>query len=285
MNQATTWLVLGGGGLLVAGSSIAFGLAMRPTGPLGVAIERYITRLDGECRFQCYAMDGRQLFARHIGALVLAIAACVVLRETMLWLLPPLLLLAPLLVLRILRKKRVERIEQQIDGWLLILSNMLKTAGGLADALAASVDLIRPPLRQELDQVLKEVRLGATLDDALRQMAARVKSSTLAAVVTVLLVGRRTGGELPALLETAAASLREMQRLDGVIRSKTAEGRMQVIVLAAAPIAAYIGFKFVDPHFFDPLFGSLIGYCVLGAAVVLWILALIAARKILNVDY
>ncbi len=203
----------------------------------------------------------------------------------MLWLLPPLLLLAPVLVLRILRKKRVERIDAQLDGWLLILANMLKTAGGLGDALAASVDLIRAPLRQELDQVLKEVRLGATLDDALRALAARVKSSTLAAVVTVLLVGRRTGGELPALLETAAASLREMARLEGVIRSKTAEGACRSSSWPRAPIAAYFGFKFMDPHFFDPLFGSLIGYCIFGVAVVLWLLALFTARKILNVDY
>lgn len=285
MNDATTWMVLGGGAMLVAGASIGFGLAMRPTGPLGKAVDGYIRKLDGECRFQCWPMDGRQMFARQIGAIVLSIVLCVLLQEAMLWLLPPLLLLGPVLALRIMRKKRVERIEAQLDGWLLILSNMLKTAGALGDAMAGSVDLIRPPLRQELDQVLKEIRLGATIEDALRQLAARVKSSTVAAVVTVLLVGRRTGGELPALLETAAASLREMARLDGVIRSKTAEGRMQVIVLGAAPIAAYIGFKFMDPHFFDPLFASLMGYCIIGTAVVLWLLAIFTARKILNVDY
>jgi tight adherence protein B len=285
VNETTTYLVLGGGGLLVAGASIAFGVALRPTGPLGKALGRYILKLDGECRFQCWPMDGRQMFARQLGAIVLSIVACVVLEETLLWILPPAILLGPVLALRIMRKKRVERIDAQLDGWLLILSNMLKTSGGLADSMAASVDLIRAPLRQELDQLLKEVRLGATLDDALRQMAARVKSSTLGAVVTVLLVGRRTGGELPALLETAAASLREMARLEGVIRTKTAEGRMQVIVLAIAPLGAYFGFKFMDPHFFDPLTESLMGYCIVGVSIVLWALALYTARKILNVDY
>ena len=285
MNETTTYLVLGGGGLLVAGASIAFGVALRPTGPLGKAVGRYITKLDGECRFQCWAMDGRQMFARQIGAIVLSIVACVLMQETLLWVLPPLFLLGPVLALRIMRKKRVERIDAQLDGWLLILSNMLKTSGGLADSMAASVDLIRAPLRQELDQLLKEVRLGATLDDALRQMAARVKSSTLGAVVTVLLVGKRTGGELPALLETAAASLREMARLEGVIRTKTAEGRMQVVVLAVAPLGAYFGFKLMDPHFFDPLTESLIGYSIIGLSIVLWLLALYTARKILNVDY
>ncbi|HWM87273.1 MAG TPA: type II secretion system F family protein [Kofleriaceae bacterium] len=285
MNVPVAWLVFGGGALLVIGGSAAFGFALRPSGPLGKLITRYIARLDGECRFQCYSIDGRQFFARQVAGLILAVIACVAIEERMLWILPVLLIPGPWFVLRRLRKKRIERIEAQLDGWLLVLSNMLKTTGGLSDALAASIDLVRAPLRQELDQVLKEVRLGATLDDALRQTAERVRSSTLAAVVTILLVGRRTGGELPGLLESAAAALREMARLEGVIRSKTAEGKIQVLVLGCAPIAAFFGFRMMDPNFFDPLFGSLLGYCVLGAGVALWLLALYSARKILNVDY
>ena len=285
LNLPTTTLAYLGGGMLVAGGSLAFGLSLRPTGALGKALARYIARLDAECRFQCYAMDGRQMFIRQVGAIVLGIIACVSMQAGMMWAVPPLLVVGPVFALRILRKKRIERIEAQLDGWLLILANMLKTAGGLGDAMLGSAELIRPPLRQELDQVLKEVRLGATLEDALRMMAARVKSTTLATVVTLLLVGRRTGGELPGLLETASAALREMARLDGVIRSKTAEGRMQAIVLGAAPAAAFIGFRLVDPHFFDPLFNSLLGYCILGAAGVLWIVALYTTRRILNVDY
>jgi tight adherence protein B len=280
-----TWLVYGGGALLIAGVSAAFGLALRPTGPLGRAVARYIGRLDAEARFQFYTIDGRGLFARQLGALVLAVFACVVFEQGYLWLLPALVVIGPILYLRRARKKRVERIEGQLDGWLLIVANMLKTAGGLGDALLASVELIRAPLRQELDRTLKEVHLGATLEDGLRQMAERVKSSILAAVVTLLVVGRRTGGELPALLESSAAALREMARLEGVIRAKTAEGRMQVIVLACIPIGVVVAIHFIDPAFFDPLTQSLLGYALIGGAVVLWLMALASARKILKIDF
>ena len=285
MNVPVEYLVYGGGGALVAGSSIAFGLALRPRAPLGRAVSRYVARLDAECRFQFYTIDGRELATRQLLAVVLSIVVCVWFEKIYLWLLPLAAAVLPYLILRRLRKKRIERIEQQLDGWLLVLANMLKTAGGLGDALAASADLVRPPIRQELDLTLKEVRLGATLDDALRQLGERVKSSTLAAVITLLVVGRRTGGELPVLLETAAAALREMARLDGVIRAKTAEGKVQVLVLALAPIAMVLTFRLIDPHFFDPLVESIMGYAILGAAIVLWMLALLTARKILNVDY
>ena len=285
MTVPATWLVYGGGALLIAGLSAAFGLSLRPSGSLGRLVARYVARLDAEARFQCYQIDGRKMFVRQLAGLVLSIGLCVAFDEGYMMLLPVLVVIGPFLYLKRARKKRIERIEQQLDGWLLIVANLLKTAGGLGDALIASVDLIRAPLRQELDQTLKEVHLGATLEDGLRQMAERVKGSTLAAVITLLVVGRRTGGELPGLLESAAAALREMARLEGVIRSKTAEGRMQVIVLACTPLAAFLAFRMVDPEFFDPLFGSLLGYAVLGGALVLWLMALLSARKILNVDY
>ncbi|HTE51997.1 MAG TPA: type II secretion system F family protein [Kofleriaceae bacterium] len=285
MSGTGDWLAYGGGIALVIGGSAAFGMAMRPTGPLGRAISRYVARLDAECRFQCYTIDGRQLLGRQLVFLALSIIVCIQMGQPLLWVLPPAVVFGPWFVLRRRRKKRIERIEAQLDGWLQILSNLLRAAGGLGDALAASADLIRAPLRQELDRSLKEIRLGATLDEALRQMGERIKSSTVAAVITLLVVGRRTGGEMPALLESAAAALREMARLEGVIRAKTADGRMQTLVLAAAPIAAVMGFRLVDPRFFDPLVQSLFGYAVLGAAMVFWVMALLSARRILQVDY
>jgi tight adherence protein B len=283
--ETTMWLAYAGGGTLVLGTSVAFGLALRPTGPLGRMLARYVAKLDAECRFQCYAIDGTQFLHRQVAAVAAAIVLCVVADSRYLWLVPPLAVVAPYFVLRWLRKRRILRIEAQLDGWLLILANLLKTTGGLGDALAYSADLVRAPLRQELDQVLKEIRLGATVDDALRQVAERVKSPILAAVVTLLLVGRRTGGELPGLLETAASALREMARLEGVIRTKTAEGRIQTIVLGVAPWAIYFGFQLLDPHYFDPLYESFVGWIVLGSAIFLWGLALYAARKILRVDF
>jgi tight adherence protein B len=285
VNVPAAWLVYGGGAALVLGGSAAFGLAMRPEGPLGRALGRYVSRLDAECRFQFYRIDGKQMFERQLVSLVVAVAACVYVQSPLLWVLPLAAVLGPWLMLRRLRKKRIERIEQQLDGWLLVLANLLKAAGGLGDALAASADLVRAPLRQELDWALKEIRLGATLDDAFRQLGERVKSGVLAAVITLLVVGRRTGGELPVLLETAAAALREMARLEGVIRAKTSEGKMQVLVLASVPVGMVVLFRFIDPHFFDPLLESVLGYALIGASIVLWFLGLLAARKILNVDY
>jgi tight adherence protein B len=115
-------------------------------------------------------------------------------------------------------------------------------------------------------------------------MAARVNSRVVTSHIATLLVGRTTGGELPALLEQSAASLREMARLEGVVRTQTAQGRAQLVVLVAAPMVIVVAFRMVEPTFFEPLFDSPIGNLIAVAAVALWIGALVWARKVLDVD-
>jgi len=139
------WLAYGGGIALVIGGSAAFGMAMRPTGPLGRAISRYVARLDAECRFQCYTIDGRQLLGRQLVFLALSIIVCIQMGQPLLWVLPPAVVFGPWFVLRRRRKKRIERIEAQLDGWLQILSNLLRAAGGLGDACRSCPTFSAPP--------------------------------------------------------------------------------------------------------------------------------------------
>jgi tight adherence protein B len=102
--------------------------------------------------------------------------------------------------------------------------------------------------------------------------------------MATLLIGRQTGGDLPKILERSAATLREMARLEGVVRTKTAEGKSQAWVLGAMPFVMVIVLQSMDPNWLKPLWTSFIGYVLMFAAGILWIFAIIAARKILNVD-
>ena len=79
-------------------------------------------------------------------------------------------------------------------------------------------------------------------------------------------------------------SLREMQRLEGVVRTKTAEGKAQLYVLAVFPAGITYALHKLSPGYFDPLTENLIGYIVLSLAIALWIGSILMARKILNVD-
>jgi tight adherence protein B len=75
-----------------------------------------------------------------------------------------------------------------------------------------------------------------------------------------------------------------MNRLDGVVKTKTSEARAQLWVLALFPFGILIAFNSLEEGYFDPLQTSFTGYIVTTVAVVLWMAALLSARKILKVD-
>jgi tight adherence protein B len=139
-------------------------------------------------------------------------------------------------------------------------------------------------LAEELGIVLKELRLGATVDEAMLNLTARVGSRSLEAVVCALLIGRQIGGRVPEILETTAETLREMERIAGVIRTKTSEGKGQLAVMALAPPFIFFVFDRMQPGYFAPLTQSLSGLVLFAGVVVAWAASIILARNILALE-
>ncbi|HSO33373.1 MAG TPA: type II secretion system F family protein [Labilithrix sp.] len=190
----------------------------------------------------------------------------------------------PWATLELKHRKRVLAIEQQTDSFILALANALKSTPSIADAFSSLVPVIAEPLKSEVDLALKQMRLGCTLEDALLLMAQRIHSRIFDTALASVLIGQRVGGNLPKILETSATALRELSRLEGMVRSRTASGRIQMWVISLAPAAFVVFFDRTQPKYFEPLTTTNVGMAILAIAIVLWIVAVIIGRKILAVD-
>ncbi|MGC4067150.1 MAG: type II secretion system F family protein [Polyangiaceae bacterium] len=181
-------------------------------------------------------------------------------------------------------RTRTREIERKLDGFVVTFVNSLKATPSIGNALAYTQPLVAPPLSDELALVLKEIRVGTSLEQALLNMSTRVRSAELDAVLASILIGRQVGGNLPRILSTTAETLREMARLQGVVRAKTAEGKVQLFVVALAPLFLIGGFNLLNPGYFQPLLHHPVGIGVSVLSVVLWCVALFMARRIVSVS-
>jgi tight adherence protein B len=176
-------------------------------------------------------------------------------------------------------------IEDQLDNFILALANALKTTPSIGAAFNSVVVVVDDPIKKEVDLAIKEMKVGSTLDQALLHMAARIGSRSVDSALSAVLIGRQVGGNLPKVLETTAHTLREMKRLEGVIRTKTADGRMQMWVIALMP-AVFIGIlSQIFTGYFNPLTQSLTGYVIIFIIGSCWVGSLLLARKVLQVDF
>lgn len=245
---------------------------------------RYRTELEGKLRFLRVRQAASRIATLQVAACVIASALAFLMGNLFLLALVPLFAFGPKVQIERLVAQRITQVEALIEPWLNAVANALKASPSLGEAIASSASLVASPMSEEIDLLVKEYELGTSLDRALEQFSQRVDSKTLAGAVLALKVARNSGGNLPETLENAASALRELARLEGVVRTKTAEGKAQAFVIGAIPIPMVLGIHQLDRHFFDPLIATFTGHLVIGAAVVLWLLAIALAMKILAVD-
>lgn len=252
--------------------------------PLHRVVLAYQQKVDDDLRFIQSPYNGRQAVLAQ-GVLAVLPVLLAVVSDNFAWAtLVPVVLLVPQGLLTRERLLRIVQVDSQVDTWLVILANSLRASPALGDAMASSARLVPAPLSDELTLMMREYQLGAPLDVALRTMVNRLKSRTINVAVGALRIARNTGGNLPDTLETSAAALREIARLEGVVRTKTAEGKAQSVVIAAMPFPLVGLLNYLNPQLLSPLFSTLYGYGLLAAAFVLWLTALLWSRKIFNVD-
>jgi tight adherence protein B len=75
-----------------------------------------------------------------------------------------------------------------------------------------------------------------------------------------------------------------MARLAGVVRTKTAEGKAQALVMSFVPIPLYLMIEWLNPGFFEPMKHALLGQILIVTAISLWVTAFLLAHRILRVD-
>lgn len=285
MNPSDETIALGWGGLfltVLGGVSALTLMLVDPNSALRKAWARYVAELDREFRFQLWKTGAMRVAWIQVA---LTFALLVMALEDWIFLtLVPFVTLGPLLWLRQKHQERVRLLEDYLDSWLLMLANALKASASLGEAIQSSAKLMRPPFSEELDLLIKETKLGTPIDQAVLNMSTRIRSRIISSTLATILVGRQTGGDLPQILEQSAATLREMARLEGVVRTKTAEGKMQAIVLAMIPFVLLFAIHQVDNHWLEPLFETSLGTIVLVVATSMWVTAVVLARRILVVD-
>lgn len=285
MTPGTFWL-----GRLCAAFSVLtiFGLGLEwfgsPSSGGRVALRGHLRHLNAKLRLLRSHARAEQIVVGQVVATAAVVTLAFYRDNWLLLVLLPAMVFAPNLFLDQRVARRVSKLEELVEPWLNAVANALKASPSLGEAIASSTTLVPAPMCEEIDVLVKEYELGTALDLALDNLAARVGSSTVSGTVLALKVARKSGGNLPEMLEGAAAALRELARLEGVVRTKTAEGKAQAFVIGMIPVPMVLGMNSMDPHFFEPLTRSFLGNLIVAGVGVLWAAAVLSARKILDVD-
>lgn len=175
----------------------------------------------------------------------------------------------PALAIRVIAIKRKKKFQEQLLDALMILSSSLKSGLSFLQAIDVLVDEMPAPINQEFSLVLRENKMGASLEDSLVRLNKRMALEELELMINSILVARETGGDLTKVFNRLATTIRDNQKVKAHIKTLTLQGRIQGIVMSALPVlfAAWIGTT--QKGHFDVMFTTELGRKLLYAAVFL----------------
>jgi tight adherence protein B len=175
---------------------------------------------------------------------------------------------APGFFLKFRQRRRLKAFNNQLGDTIVLLSNALKAGYSFAQAMATIAKSSSPPMADEFSRATREMNLGVSVDDALQHMVKRIESEDFDLMVTAVQIHRIVGGNLAEILDTIAFTIRERIRIQGEIRTLTAQARASGYIITGLPFALALLLTFISPSYILPLFHEWLGYVLIGMGLV-----------------
>lgn len=192
------------------------------------------------------------------------------------------------LALRLRRRRRIAAdvalLEDQLAEAVSSLAAGLRAGLSLTRAIAFTAQEAEPPLAPSLAAVAARSELGVPLERALADWAADAGSPDARLLAGVLDLHRRTGGELPAVLDGVAATLRERRAAAQEVRALTAQARLSGAILGLLPIGFFLFLSVTAREDIAAAFQSSAGIAAMVLGATMQGLAFVWIRSLLRVD-
>jgi len=253
-------------------------------------LAKYRANFTERARFQVQEfflfIDPRKLFMANIALMLLGAVGIWVVTGSAFVAIPSFFALgfAPRLLYAWMRNRRLRTFEEQLPDALMMLAGGLRAGVGLNSAIRQLVAEARPPISQEFSLMLREQRLGVTLQQSLGNLARRVPTQTTTLVVSAMRIATETGGGLAETLERTAQTIRSRLQMEGKIRALTSQGKLQAWIVGSLPLGLMLVLDKMEPAAMDKLWHTPIGWVTLAVIACFEAMGIYVIRKIVAID-
>jgi tight adherence protein B len=180
--------------------------------------------------------------------------------------------------------RRAEMMEEQLGQAVSVIAAGLRTGLSLLQAISLSADEVGAPLGATLRGLADRVSLGVPFPRSLDGWVAEVGVPEARLTAGVLSLQRRTGGDLPVVLDRLARTLRDRQAAAREVRSLTAQARLSGAILGFLPIGFFLFLSVTSRRDIAAAYHSSTGATAIVAGLLMQGAAFLWIRRLLRVE-
>jgi tight adherence protein B len=190
--------------------------------------------------------------------------------------------LVPMRYVRWRQSRRLNDFNRRLPDTLSLLSNALKAGLSLPQAIEAVARNSSPPISEELDRVVREMKLGMSSTQSLANMVRRVGSEDMDLIVTAISIHSSVGGNLARILDSISTTIRQRVQVKGQIRALTAQARASGWVITLLPFVVAAILYVITPSYFRVMVTDTGGRILLALALLSILIGNYFVRRITN---
>lgn len=179
---------------------------------------------------------------------------------------------------------RKEAFESQILDLTMGLANGMRSGLALGQALETYAKRCANPMKEELQQLLHEYRLGVDMAESFERLQNRMPCEDLHLLATTVSLTTRSGGSLVEVLEKMVVTIRSRTEFQERLKNMTAQGKYEALAISCAPLAAFILLYMVDSELMTPLVTTGYGWLAVGGATLLVTIGYYVLKKIITIE-
>jgi len=188
----------------------------------------------------------------------------------------------PKLYVRQREGSRLKKLHSQLVDTTTMISNSLKSGYSFVQGLELVSREMPPPISEEMGQVLGEMRIGSTAEEALMNLTKRVNSYDVELIVTSMLIQRQVGGNLAEVLDNIANTIRTRIQIKQEIKALTSEARLSAYILGALPFVLIGLLMLLNREYLVELVDTSRGQLMLAGALVMEVLGFLVMKRIVD---
>ena len=182
---------------------------------------------------------------------------------------------SPFLLVKFMDKKRRAKFNSQLGDGLMVMSSCLKGGLTLIQSFEVLGEEMDPPLGQEVSLLVREIKVGVSLEEALTRLDKRMPSEEMTLIASAILVARETGGDLTKVFAKLIETIRDRMKLKEMVQTLTLQARLQAVIISLlGPIFAVVVLQ-INPDHFQVMWQNEIGKILLFAAGFLQLIGII----------
>lgn len=190
----------------------------------------------------------------------------------------------PQMLLKYLARRRLGQFTSLFAEALDVIIRGVRSGLPLGECINIIAREIREPVASEFSMVTEGIRMGLTMEEALRRLWERVPTAEVRFFSVVVGIQQQTGGNLAETLSKLSEMLRARKRMRDKVQAMSTEAKASASIIGSLPVLVALLLTFVAPDYLALLVTTSLGQWILAGSALVMSTGIVVMRQMINFE-